>query len=73
MHFSVITHFFKRDGSRRWFTHLVSPLLGAAILMVALWDANTNAKIVGFVWLVIGVGVATYLRRSGRELKNPEA
>jgi amino acid transporter len=68
MHFSVVTHFFKRNGSRRWFTHVVSPLLGAAILMVALWDANTNAKVVGIVWLVIGLGVATYLRLSGRDL-----
>jgi len=70
MHFSVITHFFKRNKSRQWFTHLVSPLLGAAILIVALWDADTNAKIVGIIWLVIGVGVATYLRLSGRDLKN---
>src|SRR6476620_9906127 len=70
MHFSVITPFFKRNKSRQWFTHLVSPLLGAAILIVALWDADTNAKIVGIIWLVIGVGVATYLRLSGRDLKN---
>jgi amino acid transporter len=73
MHFSVITHFFKRNGSRRWFTHLVSPLLGAAILMVALWDADANAKIVGIVWLAIGLGVATYLRVSGRDLRTSEA
>jgi len=25
---------------------------------------------VGIIWLVIGVGVATYLRLSGRDLKN---
>jgi amino acid transporter len=72
MHFSVITHFIKRSGSRRWFTHLVSPLLGAAILTVALWDADTNAKIVGIIWLVIGIGVATYLRANGRSLKVAE-
>lgn len=63
MHFSVINHFAKRSGSRRWFTHVISPLLGAAILMVALWDADTNAKIVGMAWLAIGA----YLRwRGGR-------
>jgi amino acid transporter len=72
MHFSVITHFVKRSGSRRWFTHLVSPLLGAAILMVALWDADANAKIVGIIWLAIGLGVATYLRMSGRNLRTSE-
>lgn len=44
-----------------------APLLGAAILMVALWDAEAKAKIVGIIWLVIGIGVATYLRMSGPE------
>jgi amino acid transporter len=73
MHVSVITHFVRRGGSRRWFTHLISPLLGASILMVALWDSNTNAKVVGFVWLASGVGVATYLRKTGRDLKVSEA
>lgn len=68
MHISVITHFIRRSGSHRWFVHLISPLLGAAILLVALWDANTNAKIVGAVWHAIGIGVATYLRMSGRNL-----
>jgi hypothetical protein len=40
--------------------------------MVALWDADANAKIVGIIWLVIGVGVATYLRLSRRDLKTSE-
>lgn len=73
MHFSVITHFVKRNGSRQWFTHLISPLLGAAILIVALCDADPNAKIVGSVWLVIGLAVAAYLRKSGRDLQVSEA
>ena len=42
------------------------------ILMVALWDADTNAKIVGIAWLVLGIGVAAYLRLSGRDLKSSE-
>jgi amino acid transporter len=69
MHISVIVHFVKRSRSRRWFTHLVSPALGAVILLVALWDADTNAKIVGMAWLAIGLGVAAYLRTKGRDLK----
>ena len=73
MHFSVVNHFAKRSGSRRWFTHVISPLLGAAILMVALWDADTNAKIVGVAWLSIGVAVGAYLRWRGRSLEASEA
>jgi amino acid transporter len=73
MHFSVITHFFGRNGSRKWFTHVVSPLLGSVILMVALWDADANAKIVGVIWLAIGIGVGAYLRWKGRSLEVSEA
>ncbi len=73
MHVSVIVHFVKRSGSRRWFSHLVSPLLGAVILVVALADADINAKIVGIIWLAIGLGVATYLKVSGRDLRTSEA
>jgi amino acid transporter len=73
MHFSVITHFAKRSRSRRWFSHVVSPLLGSVILMIALWDANANAKIVGTIWLVVGIGVAAYLRWSGRSLDTATA
>lgn len=73
MHVSVLVHFAKRSGSRRWFTHVASPLLGAAILLVALWDADAGAKIVGICWLAIGLGIATYLRLSGRELKGSGA
>ncbi|OBA93244.1 amino acid transporter [Mycobacteriaceae bacterium 1482268.1] len=69
MHFSVVNHFANRSGSRRWFIHVVSPLLGATILTVALWDANTNAKIVGVAWLALGIGIGAYLRWTGRSLK----
>ncbi|MGZ6780693.1 MAG: APC family permease, partial [Mycobacterium sp.] len=73
MHFSVINHFARRSRSRRWFTHLISPLLGAAILTVALWDADANAKIVGIAWLCIGVAVGAYLRWRGRSLQVADA
>ena len=68
LHFSVIIHFAKRLGSRRWVAHVISPLLGASILLVALWEADTNAKIVGTCWLVIGIGVGVYRRVAGRSL-----
>lgn len=73
MHFSVVNHFARRSHSRRWFTHVISPLLGAAILMVALWDADANAKIVGTAWLTIGVAVGGYLRWRGRSLQVAKA
>ena len=36
------------------------PMLGAAILLVALGDADTNTKIVGICWLIVGLGVVAY-------------
>lgn len=66
LHFSVIIHFAKRLGSRRWVAHVISPLLGASILLIALWEADTNAKIVGTCWLLVGIGVGVYRRVAGR-------
>lgn len=73
LHASVVTHFAKRLGSRRWFSHVISPVLGAAILLVALWEADTNAKIVGSCWLAIGIGVAAYRHFAGRKAAEARA
>jgi amino acid transporter len=55
LHVAVIRHF--RGGGRRprAFAHLVSPLLGLAILIYALWNSQLPARIVGTVWLAAGV------------------
>jgi amino acid transporter len=68
LHVSVLVHFGARMKSRKVFVHWVSPILGAAVLIYALWSASQNAKVLGLVWLTIGVLIAVYFRVTGRSL-----
>ena len=68
LHISVLVHFGARMKSRKIFVHWVSPILGAAVLIYALWSASDNAKGVGLIWLAIGVLIAVYFRVTGRSL-----
>lgn len=69
---AVVNHFIIRQKSRRFFLHLVSPVVGTAILLFALWSANPNTKIVGVCWLAVGLGVAAYFRASGRSMEQSD-
>lgn len=60
LHVAVFWHFGIRGVDRNVFAHLVSPILGTAVLAYALWSANTNAKILGLSWMAIGVLVAVF-------------
>lgn len=73
LHVSVFTHFVVRGRSRSFFVHWVSPILGATLLLVALWNADPHAKIVGSCWLLIGLGVAAYFKLTGRSLSGSDA
>jgi amino acid transporter len=66
LHIAVLVHFGVRGRSRKVLVHWVSPVIGAAVLLYALWNADTNAKILGLSWLTIGILIATCLRLSGR-------
>ncbi|MGH6829475.1 MAG: APC family permease [Rhizomicrobium sp.] len=62
LHLAVI-RFFHARSDRRIFAHVISPILGTAVLGYALVEANINAKILGLSWLLVGVGLALFLRR----------
>jgi len=67
LHVSVLVWYMLRQRSRRWFSHLISPLLGFAIVGYVLLNAQTNAKIAGLVWLGVGVVVLVVIKiRGGR-------
>jgi amino acid transporter len=66
LHVAVLVHFGIRGRSRKVLVHWVSPVIGAAVLLYALWNADANAKILGLSWLAIGVLIAACLRFSGR-------
>lgn len=66
LHVSVVWHYVVRQGSRDWWRHLVSPVLGFAILLYVVINADVAAQTLGFVWLGIGVVLLVFLMATGR-------
>lgn len=69
LHASVIS-FFKGKTDRSFFRHLVSPVLGAAVLCYALFSANSHAQLVGVAWLVLG-GIVAWILKGKQSLDIP--
>jgi amino acid transporter len=68
LHASVIAHFMWGQRSGQWLRYLVAPALGFAIIAYVLWNAATNAKILGGLWLLGGLLMLMVLRAAGRSL-----
>ncbi|UPK76795.1 APC family permease [Nocardioidaceae bacterium SCSIO 66511] len=73
LHVSVVSHYTVRTRSRRYFLHLVSPIIGFCIIGYVLWNAEANAKTGGLVWLAIGVVVLLYYRSKGTGIRAAHA
>jgi amino acid transporter len=65
LHVSVVVWFIGRRKSRHWFSHLISPVIGFAIVAYVLVNAQTNAKIAGLLWLGVGVIILLVIRSRG--------
>jgi amino acid transporter len=55
---SVIRHYYVRLGRRGGMDgvrHLVAPALGAAVCIYVWMSLSTNAKLVGFLWMGVGL------------------
>lgn len=66
LHVSVVTHYVVRGGSRRYWSHLVAPVTGFAILAYVVVNAQVAAQRLGFVWLGTGLVVLAGLALAGR-------
>jgi amino acid transporter len=64
LHVAVIQHF-RRLGKAKVFLHMVSPAIGIALLGCALWTTNDLAKMLGLVWMTVGLVMALVLRKRG--------
>jgi amino acid transporter len=67
LHVSVVVHFVVRQKSRAWWRHLVVPVLGFAILVYVVINAQVAAQTLGFLWLGIGVVLLVVLLATGRK------
>ncbi len=55
LHLSVINHYLLRQRSGDWLRHFVFPLVGLLIIVYVLYEMDLAAKILGAVWIAIGV------------------
>ena len=49
----------------------LSPVIGVAVLGYALWSANTHAKVIGVLWLLVGAGIAGWFHVGQRRDREP--
>lgn len=61
LHLSVIVHYAGRQGSRDWWRHVLTPVIGIAILGYVVYSANVLAQRVGLIWLGLGLVVLAVL------------
>jgi amino acid transporter len=59
LHMAVINHYFIRQRSGAWLRHLAFPLAGMSIILYVLYEMDRTAKVMGAIW--IGVGIVYYL------------
>jgi amino acid transporter len=66
LHVSVVWHYVGRQGSHRWWSHLVAPVIGFAILAYVLINAQLQAKWLGLIWFALGIVILVVLVTLGR-------
>jgi amino acid transporter len=67
LHVSVVVYFIVKNRARTFWLHLVSPLIGFAIIAYVLINADVHAKVGGLIWLGIGVVILIGLQLAGRQ------
>jgi amino acid transporter len=66
LHVSVVVHYLIRQRSTDYWRHLAVPVIGFAILLFVVINAQVAAQTLGFVWLVIGIVAMVVVLVTGR-------
>lgn len=66
LHVSVVNHYLVRRGSREFWRHAVSPILGFLIIGYVIIQANVAAQKLGLTWLALGIVVLVFFYSTGR-------
>lgn len=66
LHASVINQFARRGHSPRWFMHVVVPVLGFAIILYVIVNADARAQITAAAWLLLGAAIHLVRRARGQ-------
>ncbi|SOE03038.1 APC family permease [Blastococcus haudaquaticus] len=67
LHVSVVVHYLVRRKSHDYWRHLAVPVIGFAILVAVVVNADVAAQTLGFTWLGIGVVLLVVLLATGRK------
>jgi amino acid transporter len=71
LHVSVIAYGFRRQEPFNLLRHLISPILGSAVIGYVLWNMGAEAKLLGLVWLGVGLVWLVCLKIAGRRVQLP--
>ena len=63
LHLAVIRHYVVKQRSRAWIRHLLMPLAGFGVIGYVLYEMDDTAKIMGGVWIGIGIVYFAILSR----------
>jgi len=66
LHVSVVVFFVIKRRTRTFGAHVLSPVIGFAIIGFVLVNADVHAKVGGLIWLAIGAVILIGLRLAGR-------
>ncbi len=66
LHVSVLNHYLVRRGSKDFWRHAVSPILGFLIIGYVIIKANVAAQKLGLTWLAVGIAVLIFFYATGR-------
>ena len=66
LHVSVLMHFSRHVQRRRLFAHVVSPVLGIAVVAALIWSMQPAALAFGSCWLATGLVFGALLHVRGR-------
>ena len=61
LHVTVFWWYVVRNGSRDWVRHMILPALGLGMLIFVVINQKIFAQLIGGIWVLIGVVVATIL------------
>lgn len=65
LNIAVFYRFALADRSRYLFQHWLSPVIGTAILVYAIWHADPHAQTLGIIWMCVGFVLAGILKVRG--------
>ena len=66
LHVAVVVHYMVKNRSRDYWRHLAVPVIGFAILLYVVINAQVAAQTLGFIWLGIGIVLTIALVAMGR-------